>query len=128
LARNQIDSYEENGAGTLNLGISNEHANFLEGRVGFDLLYQGLKIIKPQIKLSYGYDFLNSDQSSTNHFQGQSSSFQIKNSNIDKSSFKYGVGLNIYQKAGFLLDLKYDVEVKSSYKSKVGSVYLRYDF
>ncbi len=127
-ARNQIDTYQETGSGTLNLSVSNEHSNFLEGRVGSDFSYQGLQIFKPKIKLSFGYDFLASDQSSTNHFQGQNSSFQIKNSNIDKASLKYGFGFDIYEEDGFLLVVDYDVEVKSSYKSKTGSIYLRYDF
>ncbi len=127
-ARNQIDTYIESGAGTLNLSISNERSNFLEGRIGGNLSYNGLRIIRPKIKLSYGYDFLGSDQSSTNRFQGQSSSFQIKNSNIDKASLKYGLGFDIYEKEGILLVVDYDVEVKSSYKSKTGSIYLRYDF
>jgi len=127
-ARNQIDTYEETGAGTLNLNVSNEHNNFLEGRVGSELGYEGLGIFKPKIKLSYGYDFLASDQSSTNRFQGQSSNFQIKNSNIDKASLKYGFGFNIYAEEGILLIVDYDVEVKSSYQSKTGSIYLRYNF
>jgi uncharacterized protein with beta-barrel porin domain len=127
-ARNQIDTYGESGAGTLNLKISNEYNNFLEGGIGSDLIYQASEIIKPKLKLSYGYDFLASGQSSTNRFQGQNSSFQIKNSNIDKASLKYGFGLDIYVDEGILLVVDYDAEVKASYKSKTGSIYLRYDF
>ena len=131
-ARNQISTYSESGAGTLNLSISNERNNFLEGRIGSDLSYDNFKIlstkVQPKIKLSYGYDFLASDQSSTNHFQGQSSSFQIKNSNIDKSSLKYGFGFGFDVGEGILLVADYDVEEKASYKSKSSSLYLRYDF
>lgn len=127
-ARNQIQTYNESGAGTLNLTISNQHSNFLEGRVGGDLIYDGLEIFKPKIKLSYGYDFLAQDQSSTNSFQGQNSSFEIKSSNIDKASLKYGLGFDVYQEDGVLVVVDYDVEIKASYKSKTGSIYLRYDF
>ncbi len=131
-AENQIATYSESGAGTLNLTVSNQHTNFLEGRFGSDLSYDSLEIfsakIKPKIKLSYGYDFLGKAQSSTNHFQGQNSSFQIKNPNVDKASLKYGFGFDIYEAEGILLTADYDVEKKSSYLSKSSSLYLRYDF
>ncbi|MES2677733.1 MAG: autotransporter domain-containing protein [Pseudomonadota bacterium] len=131
-AQNQIATYNESGAGTLNLNVSNEHNNFLEGRVGGDLNHNGLEIlsakIKPKIKLSYGYDFLAQSQSSRNRFQGQSSSFEIKNSNIDKASLKYGLGFDVCVQEGIFLAADYDVEEKANYKSNSGSLYLRYDF
>ncbi|MFT5703927.1 MAG: outer membrane autotransporter protein, partial [Rickettsiales bacterium] len=131
-ARNQISTYKETGAGTLNLNISNKHNNFLEGRIGGDLSYENLKIkyiqIKPKFNLSYGYDFLGAEQSSVNSFEGQNSSFEIKNSNIDRASLKYGLGFDFYEEGGVLISFNYGVEQKKSYKAQTGSLYLRYDF
>jgi hypothetical protein len=80
------------------------------------------------MNLSYGYDFAASDQSSINKFQGQNTSFRIKNSNIDKKSLKYGFGFYIYEENGILMMIDYEIEKKPSYKSQSGSLYLRYSF
>ncbi|MFT6077460.1 MAG: hypothetical protein ACJATU_000664, partial [Rickettsiales bacterium] len=132
MARNQISTYSESGAGTLNLQVSNEKSNFLEGRFGADLRYDEFEIlsiqVKPKMNLSYGYDFAASDQSSINKFQGQNTSFRIKNSNIDKKSLKYGFGFDIYEENGILMMIDYEIEKKPSYKSQSGSLYLRYSF
>ncbi|MFT6105828.1 MAG: hypothetical protein ACJA0S_000295 [Rickettsiales bacterium] len=132
MARNQISTYSETGSGTLNLQVSNEKNDSFEGRFGVDLRYDDLEIlstkIKPRFSVSYGYDFLASDQSSMNRFEGQNYSFRIKNSNIDKESLKYGFGLDIYEKNGILMMIDYEVEEKPTYKSQLGSLYFRYGF
>ena len=132
MARNQIATYSESGAGTLNLQVSNANSNILEGRLGSDLNYNNFTIhsmsIKPKVKFSYGYDFIGGNQSAKNNFVGQDSSFTITTPNTNRASLKYGLGLDIYQKDGILFAFDYDVEQKSSYKSNSGSFYGRYDF
>ncbi|MCE3254786.1 MAG: hypothetical protein K0R25_280 [Rickettsiaceae bacterium] len=132
MAKNQISTYSESGAGSLSLATSNESTNFLEGRIGSDLSYDNLKIISTRIqpitRISYGYDFLGQEQSSKNRFQGQSSTFEIANPNNNKASLKYGFGLNIFGDEGASVIANYVIEKKSSYEAKSASLYFRYDF
>ncbi len=131
-ARNQVQTYQEKGAGTLNLNISNQNGDFLEGRIGGDLICNRLKAagwsLKPKVKTSFGYNFLSGKQSANNHFQGQEFGFKTTSSNVDKTSLKYGLAVDMYNNADILLALDYEIEQKKSYKSSTSSVYLRYAF
>jgi uncharacterized protein with beta-barrel porin domain len=132
MTKNQIATYSESGAGTLDLQVSNASNNFLEARLGSDFGYNNLTIystkVKPKIKLSYGYDLLAGKQSSKNNFVGQGNYFIITNSNTNKTSLKYGFGLDLYKKDNVLFAVDYEVEQKSSYKSNSASLYMRYNF
>ncbi|MFT6333225.1 MAG: hypothetical protein ACJAW3_001582, partial [Lentimonas sp.] len=129
--RNQVKTYSETGAGTLNLKISNKHHEFLEARIGADIIYDDLEIsktiIRPKAKVSYGYDLLGNDQHSSSSFEGQNGNFETISSNEDKSSFRYGVGIE-FAKEDILISINYDIEKKSGYQSDAASLYLRYDF
>jgi uncharacterized protein with beta-barrel porin domain len=132
LARNQVGTYSEIGAGTLSAVVSNEKANLLEteltiGAAYNDINLYGLKII-PKVNLSSSYDFIGDNQVANNNFVEQDAQFRISARDINKFALKMGFGLDIYSSSDVVFMANYLIEQRSSYKSSLASVNLRYDF
>lgn len=130
-AHNKVDSYTESGAGNLDLHVKTSSANFLEGRLGFNLSrrYKSSdEVIIPQIKASYGYDFVGSRQSSTSNFVGQSTTFQSQGDKIVRGSLKIGTGIRIYSKENIIVNADYDLEIKNGYIAKALTARFTYGF
>ncbi len=132
LIQNHVSSYSETGAGTLNLSVTPDSTNILEGRIGAIYGYnktneKGVRI-NPQFKAFYGYNFINDSQSSQNRFTGQTTSFNSQASTNPRSGISLGAGINIYNSNATTMSFDYDFEKKSSYQSHYISANLRYDF
>jgi uncharacterized protein with beta-barrel porin domain len=130
-ARNKVDAYTEEGAEDLNLHVHSTSSNFLEGRVGFSLSHNDSlfgNVFIPQIRLSYGYDFIGSRQESTSNFVGQSTTFQSQGAKIVKGSTKIGGGLKLYTKGAIALSADYDLEIKAKYKAHAATARFTYAF
>lgn len=131
-ANNNVSDYSENGAGTMNLDVRSNATNFLEGRIGLNLNYKATtkkgSILTPQLKASYGYDFIGKRQSTVSSFFGQSSTFTTVSSKYDPSSFRAGGALDFYQLNSITLSSEYSLELKSKYQSHSGSVRGTYRF
>lgn len=126
------NSYNEEGAGTMNLKVSANNFDFLESRAGLKLGYKtktknGLVMI-PQFKVSYGYDLIGGRQSVVSNFEGQSSSFITQYAKYDKSSLRIGFGINLYNLNSFKLSSEYNFEEKTRYKSHSAFVRGEYRF
>ena len=126
-SNNATNSYNETNAGTMNLNVRSNSTNFLEGRAGLNLLYKKISrngfTISPQLKVSYGYDFLGQRQNITSSFEGQSSSFNTQAAKYDKSSFRLGFAIDLYRQDSLSLSSEYTFEDKAKYQSH--SAFLR---
>ncbi len=129
---NQVDAYEEKGAGSLNLKVKNQNDKFFEARSGILLGYnkttsKGFRL-NPNLKASYGHAFLNSRQSSTINFVGQDSSIRIQGQKQARNSAIFGFGLNIITSNALTFNAEYFIEQRRDFKSETISANLRYDF
>ncbi len=131
-ANNNVSNYSEGGAGTMNLDVRTNSTNFLEGRVGLNLKYKTTtkkgSILTPQLKTSYGYDFIGKRQSTVNNFAGQSATFTIISSKYDPRSFRAGGAVELYQLNSITLSSEYTFELKSKYQSHTGTLRGTYRF
>ncbi len=132
LARNQINSYSESGAGTLNLSVKNSPTNFFEARIGintsYDFILDDFTRVSPQFKISYGHDFVGAKQSTTSNFVNQAQSFSSQGSKVYTNSIIIGTGLNIYRNEQTEVDVEYTIERKANYHASTGSFKIKYNF
>ncbi len=130
-ARNSIDDYDENGAGTLNLHVKNNSTNFLEGRLG-SILSKNFKykdgLLTPNISASYGYDFIGKSQKATANFIGQNATFTSSAAKIAQGSLRIGAGLKFYSKDNFSLSADYFFEHRNKFNSNTGLIRGKYNF
>lgn len=131
-ARNTINTYDEDGAGTLNLHVKTDSTNFFEGRIGGELstlitTKKGTQM-RPLFFTSYGYDFAKNKQKSTSNFIGQTSSFASTGSKIAQGSLKIGSGISFYTKEDVTFSLNYAFEHRSDYASHSGWARMGWNF
>lgn len=126
-ARNEVNDYDENGAGTLNLHVKNNASNFLEGRVAAELsktfITKEKTNVRPQFIVSYGYDFLGNQQKTTSNFIGQTTNFTNDGAKVAQASLRIGTGIAFYTKEDVTLSLNYGFEHRNSFTSN--SAWLR---
>lgn len=131
-ARNAVDSYDETGAGTLNLYVRNDSSNFFEGRIGgqvkkFFKTKSGAKFA-PQFNVSYGYDFAGNKQKATANFIGQNLNFANSGARIAQGSLKIGTGVDFYTLADTTISANYIYENRNQYSAHSGWLKARYAF
>lgn len=126
------DAYVENGADTLNLQVGNNHNEFWEARAGMVVSKDAIEIgsfeFAPRLNLSYGYNFLNKDQTTISSFAGQTSVFNTVSSSVSPISIKWGTGLDIYNASQFTTSLDYSNERRGGYVSHTGNIKFKYLF
>ena len=131
-AKNRINDYDENGAGTLNLAIDNKDSSFFELRAGTaiskDYRLSRYKKLRPNFSLSYGYDFVGSKQKVNSRFVGQSSSFSSVSAGMPQGSLKVGTGLRVFYKDEFTIDFDYSFDYRHDYRAHSGSLKGKYEF
>ena len=116
-ARNYVDDYSESGAGTLSLNVKSKASNFFETRAGFALSNKTTfknHLIMPELSMSYGYDFAHSKQKTSANFVGQTSVFDSTAANINRGSFKTGLGARIYKTDDVFFDVGYTFEQRKN--------------
>lgn len=131
-ATNQVNSYNESGAGTLDLNVKTDRTNFFEGRVGAALSQllttkQGTQL-RPVISASYGYDFAGDEQKSTATFIGQNTSFATSGAKVAQGSLMLGTGVSFYTKNDVTVSVNYGLEYRSDYVSNSGWLRVGYKF
>ncbi len=140
-AYNDVENYQENGAGTLNLQVSSDKSEMLEGEIGLGIgkkfeinskKYRFLKslnfTIDPKFRLSYGYDFIGNAQTSRNNFVGQNIIFITETSRVNREVVRGNFGLNIYSSDDFMISANYVQERRELYKSHSGLLKFRWGF
>jgi len=131
-AKNSVDSYDESGAGTLNLHVRNDSANFFETRAGaqvkkFYKTKSGEKFA-PQFSVSYGYDFAGNRQKATSNFIGQNLNFTNSGARIAQGSLKIGTGIEFFARNDLSLSANYIFENRNQYSAHSGWLKARYNF
>ncbi len=130
-AHNTLDDYSERGAGAMNLDVQQEDSDQLEAKIGVNVAKtfssDRLKI-RPELKLAIAHDFIGDEQQSTSNFSGIATTFRSEGAGIEKTSFEIGTGVDFMNDNGLTFSADYDLEVKSDYKSHIGSLKMRYNF
>lgn len=130
-AYNSATDYQENGAGTLNLSVNNSSAEMLIGDVGVALSYDAEFFkykLRPELKVSYGHDFMGNEQVSSANFVGQGALLNATNSKSDRNMIRLGVGTDIYSVDQFTLNASYLLEKRETYQSHTGLIKAKYNF
>jgi len=122
--RSKIDGYSERGADTLNLRVGGIAASFLEARIGTNFGIIGkipdikeCKKILALIKISYGYNIINSQPTTTASFIGSDISFNTKISQIDRASLRGGFEFDFIHTDDVTFSLDYMLEKRHSLQS-----------
>ena len=133
--RSKIDGYLERGSDTLNLKVGGVSANFLEARIGANFGIIGkipnikeCKKILALLKISYGYNIINSQPTTTARFIGSDVSFNTKISQIDRSSLRAGFEFDFIHTDDVTFSLDYMMEKRSSLQSHFLVVKARQEF
>lgn len=133
----RTNAYTEDGANTLNLAVRDNSDEFLEGRAGFRIYHEPIKIniinqfadhISPQFNLSYGYNFLNKRQVTVSNFVGQTATFNTLSSDVSAGSMHLGFGVNIYHLDSTTLSLDYNSDKRKNYLSHSASFKIKQAF
>ncbi len=130
-ARNSINNYSEEGAGTLDLRVKSKSANFFETRGGI-ALKKNFNVLNytviPEIFASYGYDFAGSKQKTSSNFIGQTTSFDSSASNIARGNFRTGLSNQIYNDESLSFNLDYTYEKRLNYHANSAILKMSYKF
>jgi outer membrane autotransporter protein len=131
-AHNRVADYSEEGAGTLNLDVSNNTGNFFETRFGTEVSHDFLTSkgtrVYHEVNASYGYDFAATKQVTNSNFSGQTTSFESSGSKVVQGSWRVGTGLKVYCINAVTISANYDFDYKQSYHGHTGSLKFKYSF
>ncbi len=95
------DSYAESGAGALNLNVDKQNTESLQGNIGGRLSYiltTDNTALMPNIRISYGYEFLRDSQNIVSRLAQGSSPFSIQTVSPDRNSLNFGAGVSTFSK------------------------------
>lgn len=122
--KNHIDSYQEQGAGTLNLSTKQISANFLEIEPSLKLSYVTQPFNFPEFdqittnfKISYAKNIINDAPTTISNFATQSSSFNTNISNLDNNSLKINTQIIGHHIDNMTFSTSYNFEKRATYQS-----------
>ncbi len=107
-------SYQETGAGGMNLNVDSFDAQSLVAALEGDVIWSLPKDIELMVRASLGYDLINDTTFVGSSFQGGGALFSTQG--LTNSPLVYGAGLGVAKKFTnrFSLDAKYDLEGRGS--------------
>jgi outer membrane autotransporter protein len=108
------DSYTESGAGALSLDVDKQNTESLQGNIGTRLSYAwqtNKAVIMPNIRASYGYEFLRDSQNITSRLTQGSSPFSIQTVSPDRSFLSLGTGITAFTVRDMSVYINYDVQI-----------------
>jgi kexin len=108
------DSYTESGAGALSLDVDKQNTESLQGNIGTRLSYAwqtNKAVIMPNIRASYGYEFLRDSQNITSRLTQGSSPFSIQTVSPDRSFLSLGAGITAFTVRDMSVYINYDVQI-----------------
>lgn len=123
-SRSEIDNYQENGAGSLDLRVAKTAANYLEGKFGFDFGKIGkinhvsnINQLSAFFKAAYLYNIFNDKPSSNVSFVNYNQNFTQKISQIDESGLQIGFELGAIHDEDVTFSLEYIYEKRKTLES-----------
>ncbi len=124
IARINVDSYSEKGAGTVGLNVKKTLDNYLEGRIGYNLSYQDSykkeNDLRYRFHNSYGYNFLNKAQKTTARFIDQKTTFSTISDKDDSLAIRIGIGSDYQKSNSTIFSLDYVLDFMQNYVSHSG--------
>jgi outer membrane autotransporter protein len=114
-ARTNIDSYEESGAGGLNLHVDGQATESMQGMIGVKvarLCYVDSCSVMPFIRAAYAYEFLkDSNKSITSFFLQGSSAFATETFPVNRNFLTLGLGFIVMKNQDLSVSLNYNAQI-----------------
>lgn len=128
----ELDSYEERGAGPLNLRQDEQRYERLELGLESELartIPLGSLMAEPRLTLGAYHDFQGEARSNITAFTfAPGETFIVEGPKPDKTRYSAGLGVDLYNKGGFTTSVDYAYGWSNSMNSQTGSIKVRYDF
>jgi outer membrane autotransporter protein len=108
------DSYTEKGAGAINLDVDKQSNESLQGNIGARVSYTVQKddiVLMPNIRASYGYEFLRDSQNITSRLAQGSSPFSIQTISPDRNFLSLGAGITAFTVRDMSVYINYDGQI-----------------
>lgn len=129
--RMMLDSFTETGS-LAPLSYPSQHQASLRGELGAKVAYNmnlNSVIIRPQVRLAWQHEFMDSTQSMVSGFGGGGSTFSVNGPHMDRDRIVLGAGLTAQLTPMFSIYAFYDGQVDdSNYQAQQVSVGLKLDF
>ncbi len=123
-SRSEIDGYQENGGGSLDLKVTKTVANFLEGKIGFDFGKIGkisdirhIDQLSAMFKLAYLHNIINDKPKTNINFATYNQNFTQEISQIDESGIQIGFELGAIHDEDVSFTLQYIYEKRKTLES-----------
>jgi outer membrane autotransporter protein len=116
------ESFQESGAGGLNLRIDSRETESLVSELGVRVARKLLETdcwrLIPEISAAWNYDFDIDDRDITASFAGSpGTSFTIEGQDIENSGATFSAGLRLMHKGGLMTSLEYNAEFREDYSA-----------
>ncbi|MEI8188111.1 MAG: autotransporter domain-containing protein [candidate division NC10 bacterium] len=109
-----IDSYTESGASAVNLDVSRQNIESLQSNVGGRISYTwqaGNALVIPNIRASYGYEFLRDSKSITAQLAQGSSPFSIETISPNRNFVILGTGVTVIAGNDMSFSINYNAQL-----------------
>jgi len=126
------ESFEERGAGAINLRVDDRQTDSLVSELGARLvrLFKGkYGSFTTEVNLGWSHDFDVDDHVVSASFAGSpGTSFSIDGQDVERNGLVLGAGLTFIHKSGFSTSFRYKGEFRGGYKSNGVMGEIRYSF
>jgi outer membrane autotransporter protein len=109
-----VDSYTESGADALNLDVDRQNIESLQSNVGGRISYTwqvGKALVIPNIRASYGYEFLRDSKNITAQLAQGSSPFSIETISPNRNFVILGTGITVIAGNDISFSINYDAQL-----------------
>lgn len=127
----EVDSYTEDGAGSLNLNVSAQDYDVLQSGLGLKLAYPmtvDAGALTPSISGKWLYDFIGDAVQTSSTFTGGGAAFTTNGFDPAQHSFDIGAELKLVTHGDWTLVANYDLELKEDFTGHSGVLTGRYQF
>jgi len=123
--RMNLDGYQENGAGPLDLTVGSNSAERLRTGVGArlasDLELKGMHV-RPSMHVQWLHNFENDGIATTASFAGGGAAFTTPGQNIERDAGNIGASLMFSVSKNAALSVRYDYEAGNGYENQTGQL------
>jgi len=108
-----VDSYTESGADALNLDVDRQDMESFQASIGWKVSYAwqaDKRLFLPNIRASYGYEFLRDSRNITSRLAQGSSPFSIKTASPNRSFAVFGAGITMVTGDDISFSINYDAQ------------------
>jgi outer membrane autotransporter protein len=110
----QSKGYQENGAGALNLNVNAQNYNELYTTAGLRVEHEVIPKLKINGNVGIGYNWLNSQITTTSSYQGGGSSFVTNGLSLSPWLYNAGVGVSGSMYKNVDISVRYDYQISPS--------------